>query len=89
MKWYRVSWWAYGGRWIEEVDVEKETASFLVIKGRRWAKRSSSDNYFPSFEEAKTFALHCAKARVEGHEADLSRARQALEEIQQLSTAEG
>lgn len=70
------------GNWsatIEVVECEKETAASVWVKwnptsiARRNNKRSSYENYFDSFQEAKDFLIKQGKTKVES-------ARRGLEE---------
>jgi len=80
------------GNWnakIEVVECEKETAAcvwvyhYLNQPSRRNNKRSSYDNYFDSFQEAKDFLI-------EQGEAQVKTARRRLEEANSyLGNAKG
>jgi hypothetical protein len=63
------------GKMIEPVQVEKETASSVWINGRRNAKRTSYENYFDTWEEAKEFLTEYAENM-------LATARRSLETAQ-------
>lgn len=60
------------GKLVEIVFVEKETEKSVWIRGRRIAKRSSYENYFDTFDEAKEFLTKYA-------ESTLNSARRRLE----------
>lgn len=49
---------------IEIVECDKETESSVWIKGRRNNKRSSYENYFDTFDEAREFCLYSAVKKV-------------------------
>ena len=70
----KVTW----GRLIELVEVEKETEASVWIEGRRSAKRSSYENYFDTFDEAKAFLTEYA-------EQILTNARKSLEHAQEFA----
>lgn len=55
---YKRTW----GTTIEPVQVEKETVSSIWIDGRRSAKRSSYENYFDTWDEAKEFLTEYANS---------------------------
>ena len=44
---------------ITTVEVERETDHNVWINGRRHNKRSEYDDYFDSFDQAKSALLHC------------------------------
>lgn len=81
-EWYRVNRWNAD---ISPVEVVKETPKQLVVRHHeawrkadiesRRDKRSSSDNYFPTWEEAHAFLMEQADAK-------LKNARRALEVAQ-------
>jgi hypothetical protein len=57
---------------IKPVEVERETESSVWISGRRQSKRSSYQNYFDSWEEARAF-------KIEDCEREVAAARRELE----------
>ena len=75
--WYRVRW----GR-IETVAVERETNRFLIIEGRRNAKRGGWENYFTTWQEAKAFSVRQARDEVDNAKRSLARAEGRLADIE-------
>ncbi len=49
---------------IETVEIEKETAVSVWIKGRRNAKRSYWRNYHDTWKDAKQFIMDAAEEKV-------------------------
>lgn len=60
---------------IEEVEVDSETASMVIIKGRRSKKIAERESYHDTWEEAHAWLLQLAEGR-------LTSARRALENAQ-------
>lgn len=75
---------------IKEVEIVRETAKQVVVlldgfrrQGeRREAKRSSYNNYFDTWKEAKEYLLNKVRRRIEGTEAKLKREKKRLAEIE-------
>lgn len=53
----------YNKDMIVEVEVERESDSSVWIKGRRNNKRSTYENYFDSWDEAKAYLLEKAESK--------------------------
>lgn len=70
---------------IQPVDVERESESFVWIDGRRHAKISGWDCYFPTFNQAKSYFILEANKDVEKAR---SRLRNALDKLQKISQLE-
>ena len=70
--WFNVR--KYGNK-IEPVSVERSTASSVWIGGRRNARDSEWDSYFPSWTEAHSYLLQRA-------EVNLDRVRRSLQVAQ-------
>lgn len=71
--------------WVEikKIEVDSETNSFVIINGRRNAKKSDYKSYFNTFEEAKSHIL-------EYWENEIKSARNTLEYRQsRLGNAKG
>lgn len=75
--WYVVKGWS--SKTIRRVEVERVTESSVWINGRRHARRSESDAYFPEFVQAKVHwrvsverRLQAARKEVAWWEADLA-----------------
>ena len=73
---------------IAVIKVERETEQSVWIKQfgkvRRYAKRSGHENYFDSFDEAKSFLLGLAANEVSVAKARLDQACKRLAEVQML-----
>jgi len=63
---------------ITPVQVEKETEAFLTINGRRRAKKSNWEQFFPTWEEAQETLLKQALTHVE-------RCKSRLDEAQAIA----
>lgn len=82
MKWYNAkSGYSMG---IQEVEIDKETDQSVWIKGRRNAKRSSYDNFFPTYEEAYVFIHGKVCEEIEKRRQQLKWAEDKLEEVELL-----
>lgn len=81
MKWFKAIGSRYGHYSIEAVEVEKETAHFVTMQGNRVAKRSSYDNYFPSFGEAKDYLMEKATGRLESAKDALKCAQEGVNQV--------
>ncbi len=83
MKYYRLnpSWCI---EVIEAVEVDRETESSVWIKGRRNSKLSSYENYFPTFSQAKEFAVARSTRAVEVAQRRLDSENAALAAAQKL-----
>lgn len=81
----------YKTRWggVEPVEVEGETEKFVIIQGRREAKRSEWSCYFDSFEEAKAHLVASAENAVTDAEQRLSAANKELALVLDLVEPEG
>lgn len=75
------------GNWnakIEVVECERETDSCVWVRGgfskaeRRYNKKSSYDNYFDSFQEAKDFLINTGEAKVKSARRNLEEANSYL-----------
>lgn len=67
MKKYRTRW-----NEIEIIECERETDAFVVINGRRNAKRSNWENFFDTHAEAVTYLIETQRARVKAAEGKLA-----------------
>jgi len=76
MIFYKTKKWDYAK--VEAVECESETAKFVVIKGRRNAKRSDYENYFPSELEAWQFLIAQYKSSCDYHKRELHKYNTAL-----------
>lgn len=72
---------------IVAVEVERETARFIWIEGRRRAKRSEYYSYYDTWQEAKYVLQKCTQNRVDALERDLERMKTTLEYIKGVSEA--
>lgn len=75
------------GSWrinIEPVEVEKVNDKTVWINGRRNARTSNYDNYFDTFEEAKSFLLTEAKSEINKYKTGLEAAEKEYERIQAI-----
>lgn len=79
---------------IEKVDVIRETEHtvWIIIPGDRkassWRKRSSSWNFFETFDEAKQFIVEKYEKTINQLEQQLSRKRKQLDKILNLKEDE-
>lgn len=76
MVFYRTKKYDYAQ--VTPVECESETAKFVVIEGRRNAKRSDYENYFPSELEAWQFLIAQHTSSCEYHKRELHRYSTAL-----------
>lgn len=76
--WYRVG--PYSDK-VEPVEVEKETAGFVVVGGRRNAKRSEYESYFPGEAEAGSFLIRRRQNALKDAQLKAQQARSALGEL--------
>lgn len=60
---------------ITPIEVERETAKYVWIKGRRHGKRTEWDNYFDTWEEAKDFLMKGAEGALKTSRLMLERAQ--------------
>lgn len=77
-------WWEaddMGAGSIAAVKVERATADFVWIKGRRRAKLSDWRSYFPTWSEAQDHLIALAQARVARARRDLDLASSKLGNI--------
>jgi hypothetical protein len=74
--WYEASdWW---DSTIKEVEIDRETASSVFIKGRRTAKKSEYAAYFSTWEGAHAYLLGKAEMKVESARVTLQQAHDKL-----------
>lgn len=76
MIFYKTRKWDYAK--VESAECESETAKFVVIKGRRNAKRSDYENYFPSELEAWRFLIAQHASSCDYHRRELHKYNTAL-----------
>lgn len=81
---YRTSNWDAR---IEQVEVEKETASCVWIKGRKRAKATDYHFYFDTFDQAKQKMIEIAQAKVDGLQRQLDNAKGFLGNCKGIKTA--
>jgi len=60
---------------IEIIDVDRETDSFVFIKGRRLCKNTEENLYADTFAEAKQHLLDLAERKVNSARLELERAK--------------
>ncbi len=70
---------------IDAVEVEKETAESVWVKGRRKAKMSDGNNYFDTWQEAHDFLLCDADFRLRKAKYLLDKERSRLEMIKKMN----
>jgi hypothetical protein len=82
-KWYKLKHWIYGknDKWIEPIWVDKHTDNTVWIKGRMNRIRSDYENYFPTFDEAKSFCIARIERELEGIKNQLAGSEKDLESI--------
>jgi hypothetical protein len=81
-------WKARHGGWnkpLEEIEVEKATESMVWINGRRNAKFSNYDNYFPTREKAIEWLIRQADDDANTASRELDIAKRQLKEYIELS----
>lgn len=82
------TWYRTGGfppNLIEPVEVEREMEKSVVIDGRRRAKRSGYESYYPSFDEAKSALVSECEHRVRIAQGRLDRAKNRLSEARKVA----
>lgn len=88
--------WKTGGylKTIEPVEVIRKTEKMIVIqemrfngtqRERRTAIRSSYDNYFDTFEEAKAFLIEREKNRLESAQEAAKRATDSIMKLNAMT----
>jgi predicted nucleic acid-binding Zn-ribbon protein len=70
----------YRTQWdkIEALEIEKETAKTVTIKGRRENKKSDWQNWHNTFEDAKQFLIDNAQKEIDGLRYRLEKAKGKL-----------
>jgi len=76
--WYKTGGWR---KLIEAVEVERHTDDSVWIAGRRHARNSSFDKYFPSWTEARKHLVTGAEEMVKYAEQKLESDKKKLAEI--------
>lgn len=71
MKFYRTRKWNYAC--VEPIECDSETDKFVVINGKRTAKRSDWENYFPSELEALEFLIKKYTVSRDFHKCEVNR----------------
>jgi hypothetical protein len=81
----------YKTRWdeITPVECERETESCVYIKGRRYAKESSWENYHDSWADAHAFLVDNAQGNVDGLRLKLEQAKGKLGQIKGMKPPKG
>jgi hypothetical protein len=82
-------WKARHGGWnkpLEEIEVEKETESTVWIDGRRNAKVSTYDNFFPTKEKAIEWLISQATHDVVSSSTKLDNANRQLAQYLELKS---
>jgi len=82
MKYYRSTRWK-GGE-IKEVEIDRETAYYVFIDGRRTSKVKDWESYHETREAAKAHLLAIAETRLKAIESKLRFAKQNLEAVRAL-----
>jgi hypothetical protein len=62
---YKAGGYNTGGDLILKIEVVRETASSVWVNGSRCAKETTYDNYFDTWDEAKTHLLEKAEVELE------------------------
>lgn len=75
MNWFKTYRSVYSAPRIDAVEIEKFSDSSVWVEGRRRARISTYDCYFPTWEEARDILMHDA-------EVELNHARRRLERAQ-------
>lgn len=80
MKKYRITFYYEGvpAPCIQEIEVEKETDASVWVNGSRRAKRSMTEAYFGTWDEAYDYLLHVANLRIEDARKNVERYEQIL-----------
>lgn len=69
---------------IDEVIIEKETASSVWINGSRQAKRANYTNYFDTREQAKKALCNAQENRCNSLKRQLEKAEDSLLKVREL-----
>jgi hypothetical protein len=69
---------------IQEVEVEKETYSCLIINGNRCFKRTNYDAYFPTRDGAKDYIVYYYQSRAVELEDRLESVREQIKKAKSL-----
>jgi hypothetical protein len=76
---------SYGSNPIQTVEIQKETEKMVVLmNGQRELKKSSYEQYFDSWDEAKQFLVSKAESKLTYAISSLESAQKELERIKQL-----
>ena len=70
---------------IWPVEIERETPKCVWVNGNRKLKRSTYENFYNSFKEAKDALLEAQEIRVERLQGRLKMAESILNDIRELS----
>jgi len=81
-----MKWYVCDTIWtkIQEVEVEKETLHFLIIKGRRERKKSTWRCYFKTMGECKNWLVENAEYSVKSAIKRLKKAQERLQEVKSI-----
>jgi len=73
---------------IEAIEIERETKTMVFLpEGRRESKRTSFQNWFNSWDEAKKFLIEEAETNVNAAAARLNSAKFELDKLRDMSEA--
>jgi hypothetical protein len=66
---------------IEKIEIERETAYFVWINGRRERKDSMGSKVFETFDDAKTYILDMINGKIDYHESEVKRLKKMFATI--------
>ena len=82
---YRTGLWNTTGVIIQPIEIEKETGSFVYIKGERMMKLEGQNHkIYDTYEEAKEHLIFKMEAKIETLKDGLTKANKALEHLKAL-----
>lgn len=88
--WYQLS--GYGQKTIKQVEVVRETVQFVVVLEKDWPdhkpterRRSKGGEYFPTFAEARAYAVASAERNLQDAEDRRSRAISELKAAREIA----
>ena len=77
-------YFAHTWRGILKHEIEKETADYVWITGRKWKKLTQNEGYFDDFESAKAFLVEIARKDLARAKREVDYYRSKLEEAERL-----
>ena len=85
--WWKLESWAYNGKFITPVEVTKQSEFTVTVveHGYPARRKNKAGEYFPTFEEAKDYAISSARRHVENAQSELDRAKDKLRKMQAVT----